>query len=140
MDYKIPDYTPNTPPKGNGMAVAALICGIVSLAGLLCLLPSFVCGGIAITLALLSKGKERQLLSTAKAGLTLGTIGIVLAIGIMASSVYTVFSNPNLMEQYEKIYEQMYGSDFEDDLNSIFPLTPDNGGRERYYNFPDDTF
>lgn len=140
MDYKTPDYTPHTPPKGNGMAIAALICGIISLTGLLCLLPSFICGGIAVTLALLSKGKEEKMQSTAKAGLTLGTIGIVLAVGIMASSVYTVFSNPDLMEQYEIIYEQMYGSDFEDDMNGIFPLTPDPDGRERYYNFPEDTF
>ena len=140
MDYSTPDNTQNTPPKGNGMAIGALVCGILSLAGLLYMFPSFIFGGFAIVFALLSKGKERRILSVAKAGLTLGSIGIVLAAGIMITSVYTVLSNPQLMEQYETLYEQIYGSDFENDLNSIFPFTPEENGLDRYSPFPEDTF
>lgn len=139
MDYTTSDHISNTPPKGAGMAAAALICGIISLAGLLCLFPGFLCGGLAIVFALLSKGKESRMLPTAKAGLTFGSIGIVLAVIIMASSVYMVFSNPDLMKQYEMLYEQMYGSDFEDDMNGIFPPMPDTGGPERYSDFQEDT-
>lgn len=136
------DYTTQNqmPPKGSGMATAALVVGIVSLTGLLCLLPSIIFGGLAIVLAILSRGNAKKIMSQAKVGMVMGIISITLSFGMIGASVYTVFSNPDFMEQYEILYEQMYGSSFEEDMNSLFPGFSDGLETPDSSDFPNDTF
>lgn len=130
----------NTLPKGFGMAAAALAMGIAALGGLLFLLPGILCGGLAIVFALLSKGRADKMTSQAKAGLTMGVIALSASLLITCTFVYTIISSPDFMEQYEILYEQMYGRDFQDDMDTIIPEFPDDFEQPDPRVFPDDTF
>ena len=44
----------------NGLAVAALICSVLSIVSVCCLYGAFVFGGLAIIFALLSRGARKR--------------------------------------------------------------------------------
>ncbi|MBO4406955.1 MAG: DUF4190 domain-containing protein [Clostridia bacterium] len=97
---------PEPPKESNGMATAALVMGILSLA---------CCGGIfsilAIVFAVVSKNKsaDGQMSGMAKAGLIMGIISLVLG---LISSVISVATGmlPLLLS----------GGDIESILDSMF--------------------
>jgi uncharacterized membrane protein len=72
------------PTRNNGMAIAALVCGI---AGFLCLIP----GILGIIFGLVAKGQIRQSNGTqrgdgmATAGIVLGCIWVAITILIVAT-------------------------------------------------------
>ena len=85
-----PPYPPYGPPmqpylgkpKGDSMATASMILGIITLASMLVLqftIP-FVLGGIGIVLAILSRGSAKRLAGKAKAGLICCIVGLSLDI------------------------------------------------------------
>ena len=80
---------------------------------------SFICGGLAIVLAILSKGYNTKMEKNAKIGLITGTIGIVLQISVLAFSVYNIIHVPEFREQFNSLYEQMYGEPVDDSINDI---------------------
>ena len=52
-------------------------------------------------------------------GLTTGIIGIVLQISVLGFSVYSVIHVPELREQFNSLYEQMYGEPIDDSINEM---------------------
>ena len=63
----------------NGKATAALVLGIISLIGICIPIAGIICGIIAIILAVMAK-KEGSTDGKQKAGMILGSIGIVISI------------------------------------------------------------
>ena len=108
-------------PSGAGMATASMVLGILSLATLLCIYPAFILGGLGIALALLSRGKEKKLLSQAKTAIIFSCIGITSTLVMIIVSITMVFSNPELFKMYESMYEQMTGESFEDEIGNYLP-------------------
>ena len=53
----------------NGLAVAALICSILSIVSVCCLYGAFVFGGLAIIFALLSRGSRKKAAGPARTAL-----------------------------------------------------------------------
>lgn len=133
MDYN----TNNTPaenevptrppvPKGEGMATAAMVMGILSLVTLFCVYPAFILGGIAIILAILSRGKDSKLMAQAKTGIITSCISIVLSCAVLIGSVAFIMSSPEFMDafwsSYRSTLEDVYGEDYYEEMPEGFPF------------------
>jgi hypothetical protein len=117
----------SAPPKakGDGMATAALILGVMSVLSLFLmqLYIPFIAGGIGIILAILSKGSTRKLSGKAKAGVTGCTVGLVLDVLLCVGSVYLVFNLPKIMpdmvDEVSEMCEERYGMSYEELMDEI---------------------
>jgi hypothetical protein len=124
----------SVPPKakGDGLATAALILGVMSILSLffMQLYIPFIAGGIGIILAILSKGSARKLSGKAKAGITGCTVGLLLDVLLCVGSVYLVFNLPKIMpdmvDEVSEMCEERYGMSYEelmDELNDMIQGT-----------------
>lgn len=88
----------NQPPEKNGLAVASMVLGILSL--LLCCtcFVNILLGVLAIIFGLLSKNGQKMN-GSAKAGVVLGIIGIILTV-----LVWGVFFFFFMMDTYSEMY------------------------------------
>lgn len=77
MDYQ----THNT--RSNGLAIASLTMGILSLATSCFIYTAVPFGALAIIFSLLSRGIEHDLDPKALAGLLLGIIGLIVAVIVL---------------------------------------------------------
>lgn len=114
--------------KGDGMATAAMALGIISLVSLLFLqvsIPFFV-SGVSIILAILSRGSAKKMLGKAKAGLTCGTISLVLDLAFCVFAVWLVFAlptlSPELKEEVNKACEEQYGVSYDEMMDEIYDM------------------
>ena len=92
---------------------------------------AFICGGLAIILAVLSKGYDIKMVKNAKTGLITGIIGIILQIFVLAFSAYSIIHIPEFREQLNTLYEQMYGEPMDDSINQMLDdlkLPSEEGG------------
>lgn len=93
---------------------ASMVLGIITVATALLgtvYLP-FMLGGIAIVMGILSRDATGALDFKAKLGIILGTAGIILNIVVVATSVYSVFTNPEQYASFNSVFERVYGEDF----------------------------
>ncbi len=93
---------------------ASMVLGIITVATALLgtvYLP-FMLGGIAIVMGILSRDASGTLDFKAKLGILLGTAGIILNIVVVATSVYSVFNNPEQYATFNSVFERVYGEDF----------------------------
>lgn len=115
-------YVPPVNVPGSGLANAALVLGIISIvtAIMLTFYFPFIFGSIAIILALLSKGTAPKILTKAKSGIICASIGFVLNLVIWVYSFALLFSNPDVLLQtartYDEMIEQIYGESSEEIL------------------------
>lgn len=115
-------------PKGDGMATASLILGIITLASMFILqftIP-FVLGGIGIILAILSRGGAKRLAGKAKAGLICCIVGLSLDIVLCVSAVCLVFAlphlSPELKEEVNKACEEQYGVSYDEMMEEFYEM------------------
>ncbi|SFU88000.1 MULTISPECIES: hypothetical protein [unclassified Butyrivibrio] len=101
------------------LATFARILGMFSIPLCLIFYTGIILGGVAVVLALLSKGTMKTFLPQAKKALVLGTVGVVLGYTMMVTSIHTVLTNPEQRQQLNTMSEQMYGTSFDDMLNEI---------------------
>lgn len=80
---------------------------------------SFICGGLAIILAILSKGYNTKMEKNAVIGMIAGIVGIILQIATLLFSIYSVIHVPEFREQFNSLYEQMYGEPMDDSINEM---------------------
>ncbi|MBO5472691.1 MAG: hypothetical protein J6A08_02725 [Lachnospiraceae bacterium] len=112
-------------PKGDGMASAALVLGIISIACLffMQIYVPFITGGIGIVLGILSRGNARKLLGKAKAGITCCIIGLAADILLCAGSVYLVINLPTLMpeivDEVNEMCEEQYGFSYDELMEEL---------------------
>lgn len=111
-----PSYPPIQKSPADGLITAAMVLGIAAIisAVLMTVYFPFILGGIAIILAILSKGYGNKMHSKAKTGIICAIIGITFNLFIVIGSLYTVFSNPTVFREFDAIYEQFYGESFTD--------------------------
>ena len=96
------------------LGIFSIFCAVFSI-----FFGSFICGGIAIILAILSKGYNTKLEKNAVIGLAAGTVGIILQISTLAFSIYNVIHVPEFREQFNSIYEQIYGEPVDESINEM---------------------
>lgn len=115
-------------PKGDGMATAAMILGILTLISLLLLriLVPFVLSGVGIMLAILSRGGAKKLMGKAKAGLICCTAALCLDLALCVSSVCLMFALPNLSpeltKEVNKICEEQYGISYNEMMEQFYGI------------------
>ncbi len=101
------------------LAGTALVMGLISIPLCFFLNLGVVVGGIAVVLALLSKGTMEKLLPQAKRALIYGTLGIVIGYGVFAYDLHNVLTNPEARAQLNVMSERMNGVSFDDMLKDM---------------------
>ena len=75
------DYQNRTPVRPvNTMELAACILGYVAIATTCCIYLSLVCGGLAVILGLLSRGKSKKLPDRARIAVTTGVVAMIATV------------------------------------------------------------
>lgn len=107
--------------SGDRLASAAMITGILALATFISMTiyPPFVFGSIAIVLALLSRGRVTKMNVKARAGIICATIGLIANCALCTTSVYMLYTKPEIMNQVNDIFEKQYGMSYEEMLKTI---------------------
>ncbi len=117
-------YHPAFQNPGHTMACVSLFLGLAALFSVLTVFVPLISGGLAIVLALLSKGYAKKMSGPARIGCTCAITGICITVFILAYSAITIFTNPNLLiqlgRQYDATYESMYGQSAEDAFGFSF--------------------
>ncbi|WP_408069948.1 hypothetical protein [Butyrivibrio sp. JL13D10] len=101
------------------LATIASILGLVSIALLLSVYFSIILGGIAITLALLSRDENGMLFPQAKRGIIFGLIGLFGGYALLVSSFVTVFTDPEAHKMVNQYSEAITGQSFDDMFKEI---------------------
>lgn len=96
------------------LGIFSIICAFFSL-----FFGAFICGGLAIVLAVLSKGYNTKMEKNAKIGIATGIIGMVLQISVLTFSIYKIVHVPEFRERFNSMYEQIYGQPVDDSINDI---------------------
>ncbi|MCR5404533.1 MAG: hypothetical protein K6E91_12060 [Butyrivibrio sp.] len=101
------------------LAGVALVMGLLSIPLCFFLNIGVIIGGIAIVLAILSKGAADKILPQAKRAILYGSFGIVLGYGVFAYNLYSVLTNPASRRQLNEMSEQINGVSFDDMLRQL---------------------
>ncbi len=126
--YGAPLQPSSQKAKGENMASASLVLGIITLGSLLLLRLSvpFLLGGVGIILAILSKGGARKMIGKATAGLICCITALALDIAFCVFAVWLVFSlpklSPSLTEEVNKICEEQYGVSYDEMMEEIYDM------------------
>lgn len=96
------------------LGIFAIFCAIFSI-----FIGSFICGGVAIILAILSKGYQNKMEKNALIGLACGCIALVIQIFSFVFSVYNIINVPEYRELFNSMYEQMYGEPVNESITDI---------------------
>ena len=108
--------------KGDGLAVAALVCGILGCLLMCSIILGIVFGALAIILALLARGDSLRLTKQNRVGFILGLLAIIFAVIIFAVSMHNIIVNygsiEGLMNEVSAImnesFMEMYGLTFDE--------------------------
>ena len=115
-----PYQQPVQDKRSASMTTAATNLGVISVTTCTCLYVSVACGGLAILLALLSKGGELTMSKSARLALYLGVAGLVITAITYAVTLYAIIGEYGSLEEYLRIYLQDYGMSL-DDLGQLMP-------------------
>jgi hypothetical protein len=102
--------SPAGPQQSQGLAIGALVCGIISIVSVCVWFLSIPLGIVAVILGIVGKGKaqrgEAGGQGLAKAGLILGAIGVVLSLVLHIAFIAGVSFLGTKAEQFQKEMEQ----------------------------------
>lgn len=101
------------------LAGTALVLALISIPLCFFLNAGVVLGGIAICLALLSKGQMEKYLPQAKKAILFGAIGVVLGYGILAYDIHALMTDSEYRRMLNEVSEQMNGVSFDDMLKDL---------------------
>lgn len=96
------------------LGIFSIFCAFFSI-----FFGAFICGGMAIILAFLSKGYDTKMVRNAKIGLVTGMIGIVIQLSTLTVGVYNIINIPEYRESFNSIYEQIYGTPVDESINDF---------------------
>ena len=98
-------YQPNQ-PQNNGMAIGALVCGILGFLLSCCWFISLPLSIISIILGIIVLKKNKAGRTMAIIGIILGAITVIIAIGVIAVSVFS-FSSGEFGNLYQQYYDEI---------------------------------
>ena len=96
------------------LGIFSIFCAIFGI-----FIGSFICGGVAVILAILSKGYQNKMEKNAMIGLACGCIAIVIQISSFVFGVYNIINVPEYRELFNSMYEQMYGEPVDESITDI---------------------
>ena len=121
-------YQPVQKSPADNLVTASLALGIATIVSAILgtVYFPFILGGISIVFALLSKIGDEKMVSKSRTGVICAIIGLVLNLFIVSTSIYRVFTDERTFNQFDRIYEQVYGESFRDMYKDVtgqdFPL------------------
>lgn len=128
QEFREPNMSQFTTPEreaNHGMATIAFIfgaCSIITNLFMPVILPCFL-GGMAIILAILSKGDERHLDRLARRGIICAVIGLAttvwLTVQVLIPSAIAQLKDPYYRQFMNQVSENLYGTSFDDMLRQI---------------------
>lgn len=131
QEFREPNMSQFTTPEqeaNHGMATIAFIfgaCSIITNLFMPVILPCFL-GGMAIILAILSRGGERHLSRLARRGIICAVIGLVttvwLTVQVLIPSAIAQLKDPYYRQFMNQVSESLYGTSFDDMLRQIDTL------------------
>ncbi len=101
------------------MATMASTVGLIAVALLLTVYLSIILGGVAVVLAILSRGSDKKLLPQAKRGIVFGLIGMALGYFLLVQAFVTFFTDPEARTMVNKYSEAISGESFDDTLKDL---------------------
>lgn len=101
------------------LATVAMVAGLLSVPFCFFGYIGIVLGGIAIVMAILSKGTAKKLLPQARKGIIYGILGVIIGYAVVISSIHTVLTNPEMRRQMNQLSEQLYGVSFDETLEGL---------------------
>lgn len=101
------------------LATTASTIGLVSIALIVSVYLSIILGGIAIVLAILSRGEDGKLLPQAKKAIGFGSVAIVISYVILVNSIISIMTDPELRNSVNKFSQSLYGESFDDTFNEL---------------------
>ena len=123
------DYNPGPaqmPPRSkisaNGFLVASVICTMLAFITECSLPICMVFVSLTILFAVLSKGKQLKMHSFAKMSIGISIFSIALSFTVTFLSFYKILTDPVERENFNQIYEEMYGITFDEALDEIQQL------------------
>lgn len=99
--------------KKNGLGIAALILGIISLISCCCFWLSIILGVVSIILGIISLAQKEDTKGFAIAGIVLGAMGVVITVATVITSSYMYKSG--MIDQFKSNYYNEFGIDHHDD-------------------------
>lgn len=120
----IPTGPPAPANPANSLAVASMVLGIAAIVLACTVYLSPVLGGVAVILAILSRGAGKKLHGFAKTGIITASVAVALDIALVTASFALIFSNPDMQRDFWRMYkemgEEMYGDNFDDMMKEAF--------------------
>lgn len=101
------------------LATTASVLALISVALLLSVYFAIIIGGIAIVLALLSRGSDGNFLPQAKRALIFGSVGVIGGYFLMIQAFVSVFTDPETRAMVNQYTEIISGQSFDDMLNEM---------------------
>lgn len=128
MDYNqnYDNYTqqPTPPKKANGLAIASLVCGILSLI-MCCLGIGLPLGALAILFAILTRRKGQSMNTMSLSGIITGALGLFMGLVFTLYSLY-LFTDPYFQRGMYDSLESVYGEEMADSLCEIYGFDLDD--------------
>ena len=126
--YGVPVQPIPQKTKGQSMATASMVLGIIALASLLLLRVTvpFLIGGIGIILAILSRGGAKKMAGRAKAGIVCCIVSLCVDVAFCSFAVWLAFAlpriSPELTKEVNKICEEQYGISYDEMMKEIYEM------------------
>ena len=111
--------THNQLDKHVSLATFAMFTGLLAIPFCLFAYTGIIMGGVAVVLALLSKGTAAKLLPQAKRGILFGIFAIFLGYFVLVKSFHMVLTDPEARKQVNIMSERMNGESFDDMLKDV---------------------
>lgn len=111
--------THNQLDKHVSLATFAMFVGLLGIPFCIFAYTGIIMGGVAVVLALLSKGTAAKLLPQAKRAIIFGSVAIVIGYAVLIGSFHTVLTDPEARRQVNIMSERMNGESFDDMLKDL---------------------
>lgn len=106
-------YDQPTHNTGHALATASMILGVCALASCVTIYLSIFLGCLGLLFAFLSKGFDRKMLGSAKAGSICSVCGILFSLAIIVALILFILHDPSVLldvgREYDQLFQERYG-------------------------------
>lgn len=105
----------------NAFAKASLTIGGIALVSVFTftIFPAIILGALALILALLSRGAELEFHKTAKNGILMSILAMIVNVVLVGGTFAMIFGNNTFHDELNATYEEMYGMTYDELLEGI---------------------
>ncbi|MBR1693320.1 MAG: hypothetical protein IJ711_11195 [Lachnospiraceae bacterium] len=106
--------------RGHSFIMASIVLAVVSLMTIQFVILPFICGGLSILFALLSRGCMPKISGTGVTAIILSSFSMIFTVIAVIIAVRMLYFDPDMRQEVNKYSMQLYGQSFEDMLKDEF--------------------